>query len=150
MRINSFKTFLSGPEPTPDKPICFICGRNAELALDQLRKSVEGATDRNVYTFDAFRHGNDTIFSDSERRINSFASFLETAKEDTERGIKSPLFVYDFFDRIDEAIDITPLLDILASFGRQVFIAVCRDYSVEKMKSEKVQIIAARINNVKN
>ena len=39
-----------------------------------------------------------------------------------------PVFLYGFLDRLDAATDISPLIDRLASLGRQVFIAVCSDY----------------------
>ncbi len=50
-----------------------------------------------------------------------------------------PIFIYDYFDRLDEAIDITPVLDELASLGRQVFISVCAGYP--EIKHEKVQMV---------
>ena len=50
-----------------------------------------------------------------------------------------PIFIYDFFDRLDEAIDITPVLNELASLGRQVFISVCSIYP--EIKHEKVQMV---------
>jgi len=52
-----------------------------------------------------------------------------------------PIFIYDYFDRLDEAIDITPILDKLSSLGRQVFISVCAGYPCKKMKHSKVQIV---------
>ena len=50
-----------------------------------------------------------------------------------------PIFIYDYFDRLDEAIDITPVLDELASLGRQVFISVYAGYP--EIKHEKVQMV---------
>ena len=50
-----------------------------------------------------------------------------------------PIFIYDYFDRLDEAIDIMPILDRLGSLGRQVFIAVCAGYP--EIKHEKVELI---------
>ena len=52
-----------------------------------------------------------------------------------------PIFIYDYFDRLDEAIDITLILDKLSSLGRQVFISVCAGYPCKKMKHSKVQIV---------
>ena len=56
----------------------------------------------------------------------------------------------DFFDRLDEAIDITPILDKISSLGRQVFIAVCANYPVEKLKHDAVQIVYTEADNGKN
>ena len=54
---------------------------------------------------------------------------------------RRPLFIYDCFDRIDEATDLTPLLNKLSSLGRQVFISVCSAYPLEKVKHEHVQTV---------
>ena len=53
----------------------------------------------------------------------AFGQFLEQLPDDGR-----PVFLYGFLDRLDAATDISPLLDRLASLGRQVFIAVCSDY----------------------
>lgn len=51
-----------------------------------------------------------------------------------------PIFIYDYFDRLDEAIDITPILDRLASLGRQVFVAVCAGYpEIKHVKTEMIK-----------
>lgn len=50
-----------------------------------------------------------------------------------------PIFIYDCFDRLDEAIDITPILERLASLGRQIFISVCPGYT--EINHEKVQTV---------
>lgn len=57
----------------------------------------------------------------------------------TVRDDDRPIFIYDYFDHLDEAIDITPILDRLASLGRQVFISVCLGYP--EVKHEKVQVV---------
>ena len=59
-----------------------------------------------------------------------------------------PIFIYDYFDRLDEAIDVTPILDKLSSLGRQVFISVCANYPTEKLKHDKVQVINVEVDNV--
>lgn len=61
-----------------------------------------------------------------------------------------PIFIYDYFDRLDEAIDITPILNKLSSLGRQVFIAVCPNYPVEKLEHDAVQIVYTEADNVKD
>ena len=61
-----------------------------------------------------------------------------------------PIFIYDYFDRLDEAIDITPILDNLASLGRQIFIAVCANYPTKKLKHHNVQIVNMEANNVED
>lgn len=58
-----------------------------------------------------------------------------------------PIFIYDYFDRIDEAIDVTPIFDRLSSLGRQVFISVCAGYPCEKMENQNVQIVKMEDND---
>ena len=57
-----------------------------------------------------------------------------------------PIFIYDYFDRLDEAIDITPILDDLSALGRQVFISVCAGYPCEKMKHGATKIVEMEDN----
>ena len=52
-----------------------------------------------------------------------------------------PIFIYDYFDRLDEEMDIDPILDKLSFLKRQIFIAVCPNYPTEKMQHGKVQVI---------
>lgn len=61
-----------------------------------------------------------------------------------------PIFIYDFFDRLDEAIDIAPTLDKLSSLGRQVFIAVCANDPIEKLKHDAVQIVHTEADDVED
>ena len=61
-----------------------------------------------------------------------------------------PIFIYDYFDRLDEAIDIAPVLEKLSSLGRQVFISVCGNYPSEKMKHDKVQFVNMEADDVKD
>ena len=43
-------------------------------------------------------------------------------------GDDRPLYIYGYFDHLDEAIDLTPVFDVLSTLGRQVFVAVCHGY----------------------
>ena len=61
-----------------------------------------------------------------------------------------PIFIYDYFDRLDEAIDIMPILDRLSYLGRQIFVAVCPNYPVEKLKHDAVQIVHTEANDVED
>lgn len=61
-----------------------------------------------------------------------------------------PIFIYDYFDRLDEAIDITPILDKLSSLGRQVFIAVCSNYPIENLKHNAAQIVHTEADDGEN
>ena len=83
---------------------------------------------------------NDHCLSESDYRIANFKRFLEAVKEETAKGDSRPIYIFNFFERIDEAVDVTPFLDELASFGRQVFISVTANYPTEKLTHDSVQI----------
>lgn len=59
---------------------------------------------------------------------------------------KSPIFIYDYFDRLDLGVDTSPMLDRLLGTGRQVFIAVCGSYPDEKVKRDSVQIFDVKLS----
>lgn len=59
---------------------------------------------------------------------------------------KSPIFIYDYFDRLDLGIDTSPLLDRLLGTGRQVFIAVCGSYPDEKVKHDGVRVFDVKLS----
>ena len=74
----------------------------------------------------------------NERDTDDSNVLIKTANI-TSRDDDRPIFIYDYFDRLDEAFDITSILDKLASLGRQVFISVCS--GCPEIKHEKVQIV---------
>lgn len=76
-----------------------------------------------------------------EQAIENFKSFIEVVRAETEKGDVRPVFVSDFFERLDEATDVTPFLDLLHSLGRQVFISVSGRYPVARLARENVQIV---------
>lgn len=45
-----------------------------------------------------------------------------------------PLFVYNFLERLDEAVDLQPIFEALNASGRQVYIAVPHYYKIEKLE----------------
>lgn len=73
--------------------------------------------------------------------LANFRCFLDAVRSETEKGDRRPIFIFNFFDRLDEAVDITPFLDELATLGRQVFVAVGSNYPDEKMRHDKVQVV---------
>jgi hypothetical protein len=74
----------------------------------------------------------------NERDTDDSNVLIKTANI-TSRDDDRPIFIYSYFDRLDEAFDITLILDKLASLGRQVFISVCSGYP--EIKHEKVQMV---------
>mgnify|MGYP005914253271 CR=1 FL=1 len=85
----------------------------------------------------------------NERDTDYSNVLIETA-DITSCDDDRPIFIYDYFDRLDEAIDITPILNKLSSLDRQVFIAVCSNYPIEKLKHDAVQIVHTEAGNDKD
>ena len=100
--------------------VCYI--RNADFMGD-CRMAVNFQADATAFSTDDSRLPPDPRFAETDRRLVAFGQFLEQLPDDGR-----PVFLYGFLDRLDAATDISPLLDRLASLGRQVFIAVCSDY----------------------
>ena len=48
-----------------------------------------------------------------------------------------PLFVINFLERLDEAVDLHPVFEALNATGRQVFIAVPHYYKIEKLEGKE-------------
>ena len=126
-----------------DYSVCYI--RNADfmgdnrLAVNFELNSV-GFSEDDTHEFVNKCNGRDT---DNSNVLIKTADISSCADD-------RPIFIYDYFDRLDEAIDIAPILDNLASLGRQVFIAVCSNYPVEKLKHDAVQIVHTEANDVED
>ena len=100
--------------------------------------------DGNIFTFKPCAKNS---LPESKHRLIQFAAFYANALTDTQNGDDRPLFIYDFFDRIDDAEDLTTWLNDLAALGRQVFIAVGKNYPTEKLEYPSVQIIKTNNKN---
>lgn len=74
----------------------------------------------------------------NERDVDNHNVLIKTADISSCEDDR-PILIYDYFDRLDKAFDITPVFDELASLGRQVFISVCAGYP--EIKHEKVQMV---------
>ena len=48
-----------------------------------------------------------------------------------------PLFGCNFLERLDEAVDLQPIFEVLNATGRQVFIAVPHYYKIEKLEGKE-------------
>ncbi len=94
--------------------------------------------DGNIFTLKPYAKNS---LPESKHRLMQLAIFYANAVTDTQNGDDRPLFIYDLFDHIDEAEDLTPWLNDLAALGRQVFIAVGDGYPTEKLNHPSVQIL---------
>ena len=97
--------------------------------------------ERNSYSFFNKYVANENNLSECDYNIANFMRFIEIVREETVKGDSRPIYVFNFFERLDEATDIEPFIDLLASLGRQVFIGV-GNYPIEIFeKCTKVQIV---------
>lgn len=84
---------------------------------------------------------NENNLSESDYNIENFKRFIEIVKEETDKGDTRPIYIFNFFERLDEATDITPFIDTLANIGRQVFVGISNNYPIERFESAKVQVV---------
>jgi len=98
--------------------------------------------EKNCYSIHNRYFKDDRNLSECDYNIENFNRFIEIVKEETARGDTRPLYVFDFFERLDDkSTDITPFIDALASLGRQVFVSVSNTYPLERFESNKVQLV---------
>ena len=112
--------------------VCYI--RNADFMGDN-RLAVNFDPNSTCFSEDDTREFVDKC---NERDTDDSNVLINTANI-TARDDDRPIFIYSYFDRLDEAIDIASILDKLVSLGRQVFIPVCSGYP--EIKHEKVQMV---------
>ena len=97
--------------------------------------------DCNSYNFLNKYIANENNLSECDYNIENFKKFIEIAREETVKSDSRPIYVFNFFERLDEATDIAPFIDLLASLGRQVFIGI-GNYPIERFeKYTKVQVV---------
>ena len=97
--------------------------------------------ERNSYNFFNKYVANENNLSECDYNIENFKRFIEIARVETEKGDIPPIYVFNFFERLDDATDIAPFIDLLASLGRQAFIGV-GNYPIERFeKYTKVQVV---------
>ena len=93
--------------------------------------------EKNCYSIHNRYFKNDRNLSECDYNLENFLSFLDVVKTETQKGDRRPIYVLDFFERLDEAFDITPLLEWLDSIERKVFIVVPSTYPVERFNHYK-------------
>lgn len=97
--------------------------------------------DRNNYNFLNKYIANENNLSECDYNIENFKCFIEIAKEETETGDQRPIYVFNFFERLDEATNIAPFIELLSSLDRQVFVGI-GNYPIERFKNNsRVQIV---------
>ena len=79
--------------------------------------------------FDGTRPFQRYPLGESDLILNNFHLFLCCNLSDDR-----PLFLFNFLERLDESIDLSPIFRALAATGRQVFIAVPRSYTINTLE----------------
>ena len=97
--------------------------------------------ERNSYNFFNKYVANENNLSECDYNIENFKRFIEIVKEETAKGDTRPIYIFNFFERLDDATDITPFIDALADLGKQVFVGVSNTYPLERFESDKVQLV---------
>ena len=121
---------------------CFSAAKTREC-LEILK---EQASDKsNCYCLEHKYYTEENTLSASDYCIANFKSFMNIVKGKTEKGDMRPIYIFNFLSRIDEAVDINPFFDELASLGRQVFVSVATNYPDEKIRNDNVQIVKINV-----
>lgn len=79
--------------------------------------------------FDGTRPFQQYPLGESDSILNNFHLFLHQNIYDDR-----PLFLFNFLERLDESIDLSPIFRALAATERQVFIAVPRSYTINTLE----------------
>lgn len=61
---------------------------------------------------------------------------LKKLRETIDKGDDRPLFVCNFLERLDEAVDLHPIFQALNATRRQVFIAIPHYYTINTWKEK--------------
>ncbi len=117
-----------------------------EFSIDDTEEYLQKRTERNVdnsNVLDTSKIATDIRLSESDRRLLAFEEFIKQIHADDDR----PIFIYDFFDRIDEAVDITPYLNKVAGLNRQVFASICEGYHLQNTTPHNIHIVNMEEHN---
>jgi hypothetical protein len=77
------------------------------------------------------------MLSDNENSKYNYEQLLEQTRLTTMRGDVRPIFLMNFFERLDESEDFSYFVQMLSAFHRQLFIAIrCPDEQKEFYRSK--------------
>lgn len=117
----------------------FVSGEDGRVFVNKVKKE-RGNPAQLIKTFHKYRFlnfKNSTHVLDGSQLpagTSGASELLLKRLEDTlKQKDESPLFVCNFLERLDEAVDLQPIFEALNATGRQVFIAVPHYYKMEEM-----------------
>ena len=113
--------------------------KKTEEILSKLRN--QKSDEKNSYNFFNKFIENKNNLSECDYNTANFNRFIEIVKEETAKGDTRPIYIFNFFERLDEATDITLFIDALATLDRQVFVGVSSTYPIERFENDKVQLV---------
>lgn len=127
---------------TVTAPVYVLRGRDSDPALDLIRELIgDYGAQYAPHRVDDSRFVIHTDIEMGTKRGADNTNVLIKTADISSYADDRPIFIYGYFDCLDKAIDIAPILDKLSSLGRQVFISVCSSYPTQKMKHNHVQVV---------
>ena len=115
---------------------------SVEFSLDDTKEYMDRVQMKNLdsdnifYKSASIRKSN---LSESQQVLTDFKEWIENcvcSSKDTR-----PLFIYDAFDYFDMSVDTSEIFDFLSDLGRQVFIALNKNYPNKNLLHNKVTVI---------
>lgn len=77
------------------------------------------------------KSGSFDTLGESDETLRRFQLFLKETQRRSLLGDTRPLFLYNFLERLDEAVDLQPIFEALKATERQIFIAVLHSYQIK-------------------
>lgn len=71
---------------------------------------------------------------ESDASLCRFYGFIRDVKRCSALGDTRQLYICNFLERLDEAVDLRPVLEAMKATGRQAFVAVPHYYSVTQLE----------------
>lgn len=127
-----------------DGVMLFVSGEDGHVFVDGINKergnTAQLMKDFHKHRFLNFRNQTHVLDGSQLPAGTSGTSDLLLKKlEDTlKQKDESLLCIYNFLERLDEAVDLQPIFEALNATGRQVFIAVPHYYKMEEMHHDTI------------
>lgn len=123
--------------------VLFVAIKDGACGVERSKPQVE-STAQIVKAFHKLRFLNfdkrTHIFNGSDLPAGFFGAgdlLLKKLRDVLAQEDDRPLFVYNFLERLDAAVDLQPVFDALNATGRQVFITVPHYYKIEKLEEKE-------------
>jgi len=109
-----------------------LCGKDPRYLVKRLHKQRYRDVRDSSCLFNGYRLDNPHMLSESDLILESFRCFIEMLP-DQQNG--RPVFLFNFLERLDSAVDPLPLLADLSATGRQVFILLSGNYTIPNIET---------------